>query len=361
MKKTFAVMLTLLMLLSALVGCAAPAAPAAAAPAPAAAEPAPAAPAPATAAPAPAAPAEPAPAPAAPAAAVLKIGVIDRTADEEVHIKFGESIRNACAEAGVECLYATPGEDLTAVRSTYDSYISQGCTVIVDFLSSMEISQTLSEDCERDGVVHICIDADPGEYSYFYGLSNGEAGTTLGNYLVDYVGNQMGGECDMLVLMDSPTHGEDVALRTENPRQILLDAGLITEDEVKYLSLNKYDMESVRQQTADFLTLNADKQNIIFISFASSFNEAIYSASKAQGFDDKIHLFSYDGLDATAQILKSGEPSITKGEVASGFDRYGYNVLEIAQKLTAGESVPHMSYTVTAVMDASNVNELSPN
>jgi hypothetical protein len=26
----------------------------------------------------------------------LKIGVLDRTADEEVHIKFGESIRAAC-------------------------------------------------------------------------------------------------------------------------------------------------------------------------------------------------------------------------------------------------------------------------
>lgn len=295
-----------------------------------------------------------------PAAVPLKIGVIDRTADEEVHIKFGESIRNASAEAGVECLYATPGEDMTAVRSTYDSYISQGCNVIVDFLSSMEISQTLSEDCERDGVFHICIDADPGEYSYFFGLSNGEAGTTLGNYLVDYINNEMGGECDLLVLMDSPTHGEDVALRTENPKNILLESGAITEDEVVYLSLNKYDLESVRQQTTDFLTLNADKENMIIISFSSFANEAIYSASKAQGFDEKLHLFSYDGLDATAEILKSGEPSVTKGEVASGFDKYGYNVVEIAQKLVAGETVEHMNYTQTAVMDVNNVNELSP-
>lgn len=291
---------------------------------------------------------------------ILKIGVIDRTADEEVHIKFGESIQAAAKEAGVECLYATPGEDLTAVRSTYDSYISQGCNVIVDFLSSLEVSQALSEDCERDGVFHICIDADPGEYSYFYGLSNGDAGDALGEYLVGYITNEMGGVCDALVLMDSPTHGEDVAKRTENPKKILLDAGIITEDAVKYLSLSKYDLESVRQQTADFLTLNADKENIVMISFASSFNDAIYSASKSQGFDDKIHLFSFDGLDATADILKSGEASITKGEVASGFDKYGYDVLDIATKLVAGETVPHMSYAQSVVMDANNVHELSP-
>ena len=73
--------------------------------------------------------------------AVLKIGVLDRTADEEVHIKFGEGMQKACKEAGVECLYSTPGEDMSLIRSTYDSYVAQGCNVIVDFLSSLETSQ----------------------------------------------------------------------------------------------------------------------------------------------------------------------------------------------------------------------------
>jgi ABC-type sugar transport system substrate-binding protein len=291
---------------------------------------------------------------------VLKIGVIDRTADEEVHIKFGESIQAAAKEAGVVCLYAATGEDLVTIRSTYNSYIAQGCNVIVDFLSSMEISEALSEDCERDGVFHICIDADPRPYSYFYGLSNGDAGSALGNYLVNYIKNKMGGKIDMLVLMDSPTHGEDVAKRTENPRKILLDAGLLTPAQVSYISLSRYDLESIRQQTVDFLTTHADRQNVVMISFASSFNDAIYSASKTQSFDGKLHLFSYDGLDATINILKNGETSITKGEVSSGIDNYGYDVLKIAQRLVAGETVPHASYANAEVMDAENVFKLHP-
>lgn len=292
---------------------------------------------------------------------VVKIGVLDRTADEESHIKFGEGIRAASEEAGIECLYKAVGEDLTDIRSTMDTYIAQGCNIIVDFISSLEISQAISEDCERFGVQHICIDADPGEYSYFYGLSNGDAGAALGAYLVDYVANEMGGECDLVILMDSPSHGEDVAKRTETPKKMLIDAyDFITEDTVEYISLTNYDLESVRQQTADFLTTHADREHIIMVSFASSFNDAIYSASKSQGFDDRISLFSYDGLDATINILKTGEKSITKGEVSSGLQIYGYGVVEIAQKLIAGEEVPHMNYNAATVLDAKNVFELFP-
>ena len=251
--------------------------------------------------------------------------------------------------------------DLTEVRSTLDSYIAQGCNVIVDFLSSMEISQAISEDCERQGVYHISIDADPSEYSYFYGLSNKEAGEALGTYLVDYVANEMGGKCDLLVLMDSPSHGEDVLQRTEIPKQMLMDAyDFINDDTVEYLSLTVYDLESIRQKLADFLTPHADRENIILISFASFCNDALYSASKSQGFDDKLHLFSYDGMDATVNIFKSGEKSITKGEVDSGFDHYGGDVLVMAQKLVAGEELPHKTYTNAQVLDANNVFELHP-
>jgi ABC-type sugar transport system substrate-binding protein len=291
---------------------------------------------------------------------ILKIGVLDRTADEEVHIKFGESIQAAAKAAGVVCLYSATGEDMVAVRSTLSSYIAQGCNVIVDFLSSMETSEAISEECERTGVFHICIDADPRPYTYFYGLSNGDAGDALGNYLVNYVRNKMDGNIDMLLLMDSPSHGEDVAKRTENPRKILLDNGLITTDQVSYISLTLYDLESVRQRTVDFLTTHADRRNIVMISFASSFNDAIYSASKTQSFDNRIHLFSYDGLDATINILKSGESSITKGEVSSGIDNYGYDVLDISQRLIAGEQIPHASYAIAEVMDADNVFQLHP-
>lgn len=291
--------------------------------------------------------------------APLKIGVIDRTADEEVHIKFGESIKAACKEAGIECLYATTGEDLSLIRSTYDSYVSQGCNVMVDFLSSLEISQSIADDCEKDGIFHVCIDADPSENSYFYGLSNGDAGAKLGEYLVNYAEDVMGG-CDLLVLMDSPSHGEDVAKRTEVPKEMLIDAGIITEDQVGYISLTNYDLESVRQETTDFFTTHADAEKIIMISFASSFNDSIYSASKAQGLDDKLNLFSYDAMDNTIQILKTGEKSVTKGEVSSGIDRYGYGVVEIARKLVNGEEVDHMNYSDSFVVDAENVNEKFP-
>lgn len=291
---------------------------------------------------------------------VLKIGVLDRTADEEVHIKFGEGIQKACKEAGVECLYSTPGEDMSLIRSTYDSYVAQGCNVIVDFLSSLETSQALADDCKRDGIYHICIDADPSEDSYFYGLSNGEAGEELGKYLLDYVKDDMGGKCDLLILMDSPSHGEDVAKRTEVPKEMLLENGIITEDQVAYISLTNYDLESVRQEVTDFLTTHKDAENVLMISFASSFNDAIYSASKAQGFDDKLNLFSYDGMDATINIFKTGEKSVTKGEVSSGIEKYGYGVVEIAQKLVNGESVEHKNYSDTTVMDPDNVFELHP-
>jgi ABC-type sugar transport system substrate-binding protein len=299
-------------------------------------------------------------------APALKIGCLNRSETEEVHIVFAEGLRAACEEAGVELLYNTPGgDDQTAIRSAFDSFITQGCNVIVDFLSSQEISETLAADAQKDGIFYFGVDATLNNGSYFYGLSNGEAGEKLGTYLVDYVANQMGGQCDLVILMDSPSHGEDVAKRTEVPKQMLKDAypDMITDETVQYLSLSNYELSDVKQKTTDFFTLHSDAQNVLMISFSSYFNDAVYPASMATGFDSKLHYFSYDGLQASQQVLKdvnAGTPSILKGEVCSNFMQYGYDIVALAQKLVAGETIDEMNYVQSFVLTPDNVNEKFP-
>lgn len=300
----------------------------------------------------------------APESPVVKIGCLNRSETEEVHIVFAEGLRAACEEANIELLYNTPGgDDQTAIRSAFDSFITQGCNVIVDFLSSQEISETLASDAQKAGVYYFGVDASLGNGSYFYGLSNGEAGEKLGTYLVDYVANQMGGKCDLVILMDSPSHGPDVAKRTEVPAQMLKDAypDMITDDTVQYLSLSNYELSDVKQKTTDFLTLHSDAQNVIMISFSSYFSDAIFPASMATGFDDRLNLFSYDGLKATQDLLKSGEPTVLKGEVCSNFNQYGYDIVALAQKLVAGETVDEMNYVQSFVLTPDNVLENFPN
>ncbi len=299
-------------------------------------------------------------------APALKIGCLNRTETEEVHIVFAEGLRAACEEAGVELLYNTPGgDDQTAIRSAFDSFITQDCNVIVDFLSSQEISETLASDAQKAGVYYFGVDATLENGSYFYGLSNGEAGEKLGTYLVDYVANQMGGQCDLVILMDSPSHGPDVAKRTEVPKQMLMEAypDMITDETVQYLSLSNYELSDVKQKTTDFFTLHSDAQHVLMISFSSYFNDAVFPASMATGFDDRLNYFSYDGLKASQQVLKdesAGTASILKGEVCSNFTQYGYDIVALAQKLVAGETIDELNYVESFVLTPDNVNEKFP-
>jgi ABC-type sugar transport system substrate-binding protein len=296
-------------------------------------------------------------------ASVVKIGCLNRSETEEVHIVFAAGLRAACKASNIELLYNTPGgDDQTAIRAAFDSFITQGCNVIVDFLSSQEISETLASDAKRAGVFYFGIDATLGNGSYFYGLSNGEAGKKLGSYLVDYVAKQMGGKCDLVVLMDSPSHGPDVAKRTEVPAQMLKDAyGFLNRNAVQHLSLSNYELSDVKQKTTDFFTLHSDAKNVLMISFSSYFNDAVSPASKATGFDNKLHYFSYDGLKATQDLFKLGKPNILKGEVCSNFNQYGWDVVELAKKLVAGKKIDDMNYVNSFVLTPDNVRKNFPN
>ena len=298
---------------------------------------------------------------------VLKIGYLCQTQDYEFHKNALAGMISACDEAGTDLLYQVVGTDASAIRTAFDSFVTQGCNVIVNFSCAVEASQQIAELCEEKGIFHICVDTDvvsSGATTYFFGLNNATAGTLMGEGSFEWLSANVDGKVDHVISINASALGDAVMARTENAVAYLLSQDTdITEDNVYRLDITDYDLASIKQKVQDYLTLCGDYQNIVIYCLSSSWSPSVISAVEAAGLNEKVYYFSVDGVSETIKTLKeaaAGKETVLKGEVATYPEYYGQSLLRIAQDLVAGNELERYQYSENGWMTADNINELYP-
>lgn len=325
------------------------------------------------AAPAAAPAAEPAAAPAAEEAApaaeapALKIGYLCQTKDYEFHKNALEGTIAAAEAAGIEILYQVVGQDATEIRQTYDSFVAQGCNVIIDFTCSGEPSQQIAKLCEQNNVFDISVDTDNTEFgstTYFFGLNNADAGELMGTESYNWCVEQgLLDKVDHVIQINASSLGDVVWSRTDKAVEVFLDKAGLGRDVTYDIDITNYDLASIRQRVQDYLPLCSDKECIAIYSLSSSWTPAVVAAVEAAGMNDKVLYFSVDGISDTINTFRAaneGTDTILKGEVATSPELYGPRLIELAQKLAAGENVEKFFYSTNHWMTKDNVDELYP-
>lgn len=317
-----------------------------------------------------AAPAEEAPAEeAAPAEAApeIKIGYLCQTKDYEFHKNALEGTLAAAEAAGIPILYQVVGQDATEIRKTYDSFVAQGCNVIMDFTCSGEPSQQIAKLCEANNIFDISVDTDNTEYgktTYFFGLNNSDAGELMGAEGYQWcVDNGVADKVDHVVQINASSLGDAVWARTDKAVEVFLEKSGLTREQTYDIDITNYDLADIRQKVQDYLPLCSDKENIAVFCLSSSWTPAVVAAVEASGLKDKIIYFSVDGISDTINTFRAaneGTETILKGEVATSPELYGPRLIETAQKLVAGEAVDKYIYSTNNWMTKDNVDELYP-
>lgn len=150
----------------------------------------------------------------------VKIGYLCQTKDYEFHKNALEGTIKAADEAGIEMLYQVVGTDAAEIRKTFDSFLAQGCNVIVDFSCSSEPSQQVAKLCEQNGIYDICVDTDCTEYgstTYFFGLNNSDAGKLMGEEAYNWCVEQgIADKVDHVIQVNASALGDAVWSRTND-------------------------------------------------------------------------------------------------------------------------------------------------
>ena len=296
----------------------------------------------------------------------VKIGYLCQTKDYEFHKNALEGTIAAAEEEGIEMLYQVVGTDAAEIRTTFDSYLAQGCNVIIDFSCSSEPSQQIAKLCEQNGVYDICVDTDNTEYgstTYFFGLNNSDAGKLMGEEAYNWcIDNSVAETVDHVIQINSSALGDVVWARTNEAVNVFLEKSGLTDDNVESIDITNYDLADIRQKVQDYLPLCADYNQIVIFCLSSSWTPAVTAAVGASGLDT-IDYFSVDGISdtiATFRAANNGEDTILKGEVATSPELYGVRLVDLAKKLVAGETIDKYNYSINHWMTKDNVDELYP-
>ena len=342
MKKLLALLLALVMVLG-LVACGAK-------------DDAPAADAPAADAPAADAPAADAPADA-PAAKSYKFGLMMSAETDEAALSIRSGVVKACEAAGVELIIGSNQGDHTKTPAVLETLLSQDIDALIDSTWSAEVGLNTSARCKELGIPLVTCDVEYDDYAHLVGANNYGAGQTNGEYAVQWINDNWGGEVNYVVAMYGFATGEGVKMRLMGCLEKLIEAGMITEEEIVWFDASN--TEKCMAHVRDWLTGNPEADKVFIINNNDSGALGSYQATQTMGREDDVMILSYNADSFALEHFAMTEDSCWKGTV--NFNLAGYGDLAVPALLeileTGEDNIPHELNTKTFVINRDNVDE----
>ena len=317
-KKLLALVLSLAMVSTVLVGCGAKAEEPAPAAEPAVEEPA--AEEPAAEEPAAEEPAAEEPAAEEPAGdlAGKKVGVTIYKFDDNFMTLYRNELENMFTAAGAEVTIMDGKNDQAEQSNQIDNFISQGVDVLVINLVQSSAAEQIADKCHAAGIPAVFINREPekeeqerwaaeGIKASYVGADASQSGTFQGEMIVETEnGGDINGDGKVgYIMVQGDPENVDAQMRTEFSVQALVDAGI----EVDELDKQRGDWDQTRGQeiTANALTAHGDAVEVVFCNndaMALGAAQAIEAAGRTVGED--IYLVGVDALVEALELVVSG-------------------------------------------------------
>ena len=295
----------------------------------------------------------------------LTIGFCNCTDSAQFFITVKESMERACSEKGYKLLYTISNLDPMQMRTAWESFVTQGADIIVDFSLLEDSGSTMAKQFkEQYGIDVICVD-NVYDNAYFFGVNNNEAGKTAGHYVAAKIQEKWNGQVDCMLQFYQESNGPTVKLRNSGIYEGMIEDGIeLAEDKVTWINASGTapsgtDPAVMKSLVYDYLTAHADDHKIVIACFNDDGANSAYNAVKAAGREDEVMIISHNADPVALDTFKQGE-GCWIGSVCYSPETYGDQIIALAEKLIAGESMPTENYANTFVIDAANVREYYP-
>ena len=292
---------------------------------------------------------------------VLGYAALDDSQEHLIPVR--ENIKKVAAENGVEVIAVDNAGDGQRAINNVDNLLLQGIDCLIEFNLDAAVNPVIKEKCDAAGVPIIAIDI-PVPGAPCFGADNVESGLIIGRALGNLAKENWDGKVDLILLLSTPAGGEIISIRmggiVEGITEINPNAKSVRVITVDY----KDDPILAQQLTADVLTSNPDKKNILIGSINDIGAQGAFAAIQAARRDSDCfvinHGMSVQTRENLYESLGSGIDNAWRGGVGYFLERYGEYVVPAAIKLAKGEEIPDNIYMDHVFIDRNNIEEHYP-
>lgn len=284
--------------------------------------------------------------------------------DSQEHlIPVRENIKKVAKEMDVDVITVDNAGDGQRAINNVDNLLLQGIDCLIEFNLDSAVNPVIKEKCEAAGVPIIAIDI-PVPDSPCFGADNVESGLIVGRSLGQLAKDNWNSKVDLILLLSTPAGGEIISIRMGGIVEGIIEkipaarnARVITVD-------YKDDPILAQQLTADVLTSNPDKRNILIGSINDIGAQGAFAAIQASRRDADCfvvnHGMSVQTRENLYETIRTGKDNAWRGGVSYFLERYGEYVVPAAIKLAKGEYVPDNIYMDHVFINRDNIEDHYP-
>ncbi|HEY2618756.1 MAG TPA: substrate-binding domain-containing protein [Acetobacteraceae bacterium] len=258
----------------------------------------------------------------------------------------------------VEMLYFDNAGDPDRAIVNADAAIAAKVDLLIEYNADADANAKIAQHLASAGISALAL-VDPLPDAPLYGPDNRVAGRIAGHALGSFAQETWPGQQVLGVLIgDLADPGLAISDRVQGITEAVQDA-LPT---LKFASLDTGG-QSVRADALLTKFLRTERSQRLLIATLDDL-AAVYAKNAiemnrrqsdcvivSQGLDRNIH----GGVSEKKEIDPNNRSSVVLGSVAYYMDRYGYDVLPLAMRLLAGETLPPRTLTHHTLVTATNV------
>ncbi|MCA9886982.1 MAG: DeoR family transcriptional regulator [Anaerolineae bacterium] len=276
---------------------------------------------------------------------------------------FGRDVRRGLELAvqkttNIELIVADNHLDPHVALANARSFLDQDIDLLIEYQIDEQVGNLISNRVSSLGIPIISVDI-PMVGATFFGVDNYNAGLVAGKALGEAVQSSWDGRFDYLVIQEHPRAGSLPALRIQGQldgfQQILGDVNL---DRILRLDSGNTTHISKREMI-DAIERVGPQNRFAVICFND--DAAIGSQEAARQLECEENLIIVgQGGDRRLRIELQDPATRIIGSTAFRPEAYGEKLLELAQKILQGESVPPAVYVDHIFINVENLNQYYP-
>lgn len=238
------------------------------------------------------------------------------------------------------------------------TFLGQNVDAIVEFGCDQNYGNPLVQAATEKDVPVICVDVAY-EGAYFFGANNDQAGTLLGEAMVDWVNARWDGQVDVIYEETNSATSPVVALRVDNAVKVIQEELGVGDDLLWKVETSQDSTDSIKQKLVDYLSGNPDKKHIMYISMSAANMPPLLGAVDTIGKSDVIcfgthseESFIFQHFDET-----SAETDNFVGCVAYRPTKYGEYIGKMLETLFSGGTLEQETLMDHVVVTRENYKE----
>ncbi len=276
---------------------------------------------------------------------------------------FGRDVRRGLEFAGrettdLELVVADNQLNPDIALTVADSLIEQQVDLLIEYQIDESVGNLIANKFNAAGIPIISVDI-PMVGATFFGVDNYNVGLIAGKVLGEAVMNEWGNDFDFLVVLEHPRAGHLPAMRIQGQIDGFQQAaGHIPRERVIRLDSGNTSGVSEREMIRMMQQIGVEKR---FAVICFNDDAAIGALQAARTLDCEPQvLIVGQGGDRRLRIELRNPHTRVVGSTAFRPESYGPKLLQLAQRILAGDSVPPAVYVEHVFINAENVEQYYP-